>query len=319
MAWNWTGNKSLPEPTMIRLTEANMRLLWPRILTEISHSSIGTQTISIMALMKAWNEGISTMQWCGRSLSTVFRGNSNGARGNGRHGRGDCIDGGMNLDEKQCSAHSHDHVYNQSGHGPLARYVKLRVAHAPGMLGTFFRHQVQRKPLFSHPGMHHGTCVTHVPWCMSGSLSRGGGKNVAGIPGACVTRDFTYLARGPWNPTTQSHRVISEIDIDGHKCIDNRRQFITQTLQYRDGWDWYTCSWQPIQYPSHWGALIRCNLYCDWYEWTKWCKMRFHWDSNIGVLPLISNWYGDEKSWQGFVRMLQWNTIVYYKWQIRSR
>ena len=23
-------------------------------------------------------------------------------------------------------------------HGPLTRYVKLRVAHAPGMLGTFF-------------------------------------------------------------------------------------------------------------------------------------------------------------------------------------
>ena len=22
----------------------------------------------------------------------------------------------------------------------------------------------------SDPGMHHGTCVTHVPWCMSGSL-----------------------------------------------------------------------------------------------------------------------------------------------------
>ena len=34
--------------------------------------------------------------------------------------------------------------------------------------------------------MHHGTCVTHVPWCMSGSLTRGGGENVPGIPGACA-------------------------------------------------------------------------------------------------------------------------------------
>ena len=25
--------------------------------------------------------------------------------------------------------------------------------------------------------MHHGTCVTHMPWCMSGSLTRGGGEN----------------------------------------------------------------------------------------------------------------------------------------------
>ena len=61
----------------------------------------------------------------------------------------------------------------------------------------FPRHRLQRKSLVSDPGMHHGTCVTHVPWCMSGSLTRGGGENVPGIPGACATRDFTYLARGP--------------------------------------------------------------------------------------------------------------------------
>ena len=33
---------------------------------------------------------------------------------------------------------------------------------------------------------------------MSGSLTRGGGENVPGIPGACATRNFTYLVRGPW-------------------------------------------------------------------------------------------------------------------------
>ena len=52
--------------------------------------------------------------------------------------------------------------------------------------------------LVSDPGMHQGTCVTHVPWCKSGSLTRGGGENVPGIPGACATRKFTYLARGPY-------------------------------------------------------------------------------------------------------------------------
>ena len=51
-------------------------------------------------------------------------------------------------------------------HGPLARYVKLGVAHAPGMLGTF-----SPPPSVSNPDMHHGTCVT--PWCMSGSLTSG--------------------------------------------------------------------------------------------------------------------------------------------------
>ena len=59
--------------------------------------------------------------------------------------------------------------------------------------GRFPRHRLQRKPLISDPGMHHGTCVTHMPWCMSGSLIRGGGENVLG-----AARYFTYLVRGPW-------------------------------------------------------------------------------------------------------------------------
>ena len=51
-------------------------------------------------------------------------------------------------------------------HGPLTRYVKLRFAHAPGIPETF-------SPRVSDPGMHHGTCVTHVPRCMPGSLTSG--------------------------------------------------------------------------------------------------------------------------------------------------
>ena len=46
--------------------------------------------------------------------------------------------------------------------------------------------QLQRKPQVTNPGMHHGTCVTHVPWCMSGSPTCGGGENVPGIPGTCA-------------------------------------------------------------------------------------------------------------------------------------
>ena len=46
----------------------------------------------------------------------------------------------------------------------------------------FPRHRLQMKPLVSDPGMHHGTCVTHVPWCMSGSLARVGGKTFPVVP-----------------------------------------------------------------------------------------------------------------------------------------
>ena len=59
----------------------------------------------------------------------------------------------------------------------------------------FPRHQHQRKPLVSDHGMHHGT------WCMSGTLTRGGGENLPGIPGACATLDFTHLARGSLSTT----------------------------------------------------------------------------------------------------------------------
>ena len=52
--------------------------------------------------------------------------------------------------------------------GLFPRCVKSRVAHAPGMPGTFYT-----PPRFSDPDMHHGTCVTHVPWCMPGSLTSG--------------------------------------------------------------------------------------------------------------------------------------------------
>ena len=53
-------------------------------------------------------------------------------------------------------------------HESLARYAKVRVAHAPGMPGTF------SPPLrVSDSDMHHGTRVTHVSLCMPGSLNSG--------------------------------------------------------------------------------------------------------------------------------------------------
>ena len=53
-------------------------------------------------------------------------------------------------------------------HGRLTRSVYLRVAHAPGISGTF-----SPPPLVSDPVMHHGTCVTHEPWCMPESQTSG--------------------------------------------------------------------------------------------------------------------------------------------------
>ena len=72
-------------------------------------------------------------------------------------------------------------------HGPLARYARLRVVHAPGLPGTF-----SPAPRVSDPDMHHGTCSL-----TSDFFEVGGGENVPYIPDACATRNITCLVRGP--------------------------------------------------------------------------------------------------------------------------
>ena len=62
---------------------------------------------------------------------------------------------------------------------------------------VFPTRRLQRKPLVSDPDMHHGTCVMHVPWCMSGSLTCGGGENVPGIPGACAPAILRICQEAP--------------------------------------------------------------------------------------------------------------------------
>ena len=57
-----------------------------------------------------------------------------------------------------------------------------------GNAGYVFPHRLQRKPIVNDP---------HIPWCMLGSLTRGGEENVPGIPCACATRNFVYMVRGP--------------------------------------------------------------------------------------------------------------------------
>ena len=103
-------------------------------------------------------------------------------------------------------------------YGPLTRYIKLRVAHALGMPGTFSP-SARRSDL----DMHHGTCVTQVPWCMPGSLTSGflwswWWENVPGIPCACATRNFTYLVRGQWFITAP---WIKRVDVLTHWHLEN--------------------------------------------------------------------------------------------------
>ena len=84
-------------------------------------------------------------------------------------------------------------------HGPLARYVKLRVRMRRECRERFPRHRRWAIP----------TCITARAsrTCRDACRDRqlavsfeiGGGENVPGIPGACATCNFTYLVRGPWH------------------------------------------------------------------------------------------------------------------------
>ena len=135
----------------------------------------------------------------------------------------------------------------------LLLYVKLQVARAPGMTRTF------SPPLpVSVPDMYHGTCVTHVPWCMPGSLTSGflwswWRENVPGIPGVCITRRLTYLVRGPWR-----YYVISlyrEFINEQPRCGIWQEQTVLLPSVSIKGRGLYTESIQKLL-PSLWAFMI---------------------------------------------------------------
>ena len=69
--------------------------------------------------------------------------------------------------------------------GPLARYVKLRVAHAPGMPERFPRRRLKRKP---HARVVMYVEIAYPRW--QGKRSRHSRR--------MRIRNCTYLVRGPW-------------------------------------------------------------------------------------------------------------------------
>ena len=93
-----------------------------------------------------------------------------------------------------CTISSNKHLRNEYGSARRQQSdLGTHIPHSTGLLPDtyiyrlrmcrecrerFPCHQRQRKPLVSDPGMHHGTCGTHVTWGMSGSLNRCGGGNV---------------------------------------------------------------------------------------------------------------------------------------------
>ena len=99
----------------------------------------------------------------------------------------------------------------------------------------FPRGRLQRKPLASDPDMHHDTCVTHVPWCMSGSLTRGGGENVPGIPGSCTTTTTTTTT------TTHTHTHTQKTSNAGFDVFYDIS--LNKRLNKQSSRRWFETSW----------------------------------------------------------------------------
>ena len=129
------------------------------------------------------------------------------------------------------------------GHGPLTRYVNFGLHMRRVYRERFPRHQLQRKSLVSDPGIHRGTCVTHVLWCMSGSLTRGGGEVV---PGACATRNFTYLLRGPWRSNYIPHKTVGVVTSPSPNLSKREPSCLTNAVCHV----WVRCTFVNKELPS---------------------------------------------------------------------
>ena len=106
--------------------------------------------------------------------------------------------------------------------GPLPQTQNCRLCKSREWREHLPRHHVLMIP----------TCITARAWhtcrdaCrdrqLTVSLEVGCGENVPGIPDACATRNFTYLARGPF----RNHRYITHASyqyVSGIYCMLRQR------------------------------------------------------------------------------------------------
>ena len=144
--------------------------------------------------------------------------------------------------------------------------------------------------LISDPDIHHGTCVTHVPWCMPGLQTSGGGENVPYIPGACGTRNFAYLVRGPWR---RSGTVLLCFVLF-HCGLVTPCDFVD--MDHHWTWWWFAACSAPNHYLNHYWHIVNWirrnrrfwSKYNDFHSRICTCKGRL---LNVGHFVHASLWY----------------------------
>ena len=154
--------------------------------------------------------------------------------------------------------------------------------------------------------MHHGTCVTHVPWCMSESLIRGGGEKVPGIPGACASAISRI-----WQ---EAHGIMFGFNELTHWGWDEIAAILQTTFSNAFSW-MKICGFHLW---SHWSLFLKFELtiFQHWSrQWlrtdqvTSHCLNQFWWLVYWHIYVSLS--LNELTSHYGISHMLVfWNTII---------
>ena len=146
-------------------------------------------------------------------------------------------------------------VVDWASHEPYIRYAKLWVAHAPRMPGTF-----SPPPRVSDPDMHHGTCLTHVPWCMPGSLTSG-------------------IFWGRWRGKRSRHS----------RCMRNPQFCVSgkKSIAYL-----ITKLWFVTNYSVVWSNNINCVI---WATKSVWCQSQLGAQQKEYIQAVVSLYYSRQR------------------------
>ena len=141
---------------------------------------------------------------------------------------------------------------------------KFVVCSCAGNAGNVFPSPTSKEIASQRPRHVSRQCVSHVPWCMSGSLTRGGRENVSGISDACVTQQFYVSGKRPMGTVSCRCHLCP-------KLPDSDRRMV------RDGF--------LLVAILHWKTYIQKEGSCIWYRSDRmicWQVMNTWWGSVLG-------------------------------------
>ena len=127
----------------------------------------------------------------------------------------------------------------------------IAVCACAGNAGNVFpRHRLQNKPLVSDPGMH-------VPWCMSGSLTRGGGENVPSISSACASAIWRIWQEAHYTEVSQLKLTVVSVQYIHNSLVNPFRDQMYRGEQYTEMINSHEITTIPKLYLLYWYTYCR--------------------------------------------------------------